>query len=63
MINIDSLLCGAILLSLCIVLFCIVGTLSDVFSENAQHRLQIGMLCAFFMYCFSLALYCAYCFN
>lgn len=63
MISLDSLLWGAMLLSLYIVLFCIVGTISDVFSENTQDRLQIGVLCAFFMYCFSLALYCAYCFN
>lgn len=63
MISLDSLLWGAMLLSLYIILFCIVGTISDVFSANTQDRLLIGVLCAFFMYCFSLALYCAYCFN
>lgn len=63
MINIGSLLFCIILLSFGTILFCIFGAVFDVFSEKALDRLEIVTLCATFIYLFSMALYCAYCFN
>lgn len=63
MINIGSLLCWIILLSFGTLLFCMFGALYDGFSERTQDRLEIGVLCAMFVCCFSIALCCAYCFN